>query len=268
MGLNPKELCKAEDFIALKQRVKEEMARRSRPQSIDPLTSYTGDYSETPEKKKQIKISALNEILSPLNAIINRFSLVKSKDKASSINNLDTVLESHKVFSDTDTPVETDCTGGACSGLCTTGCFGTCKGDCSSACAQNCAEICRATCGDSCSHNSYNDDDEDEDDSCTGSCSDVCQGRTQKEESCPCGNGACSSTCSNSAQCNDNYTCPCSSGCWTGCSASCDDNSGGTACKDTCSVECGTACEESCAIHCGNNCEGTSTKNNPNTGAG
>lgn len=247
MGLNPKELCKAEDFIALKQRVKEEMARRSRPQSIDPLSTYVGDYSETPEKKKQIKISALNEILSPLNAIINRFSLVKSKDKANSINNLDTVLESHKVFSDTDTPVETDCTGGTCSGLCATGCFGTCKGDCSSACEQNCAEDCSASCGDS--------------------CSDACQGNTQEEESCPCGYGACSSTCTDSAQCNDNYTCPCASGCWTECSASCDDNSGGTACKDSCSVECGTACEESCAIHCGNNCEGTSEKDNPSTGA-
>lgn len=194
----------AEEFIALKARVKAEMLRRKYKGTLVSYGSSAYDYEVQPTEGGVVLPEHVNKIATPLNAINNTgISEVASGDVIKAIDALDTFLttaEGYKVTSST-----TDCKS-SCSGLCVTGCGSGCKG-CSGSCTGNCTGC--SGCGNACSSG------------CGGVCSSDCI-------------SACDTTCQGS--CKTNCIKTCYTGCLQGCKGSCKGTCS-TDCTSTCGVQ-------------------------------
>ena len=194
----------AEEFIALKARVKAEMLRRKYKGTLVSYGSSAYDYEVQPTEGGAVLPEHVNKIAIPLNAINDTgISEVASGDVIKAIDALDTFLttaEGYKVTSST-----TDCKS-SCSGLCVTGCGSGCKG-CSGSCTGSCTGC--SGCGNACSSG------------CGGVCSFDCI-------------SACDTTCQGS--CKTNCIKTCYTGCLQGCKGSCKGTCS-TDCTSTCGVQ-------------------------------
>jgi len=194
----------AEEFIALKARVKAEMLRRKYKGTLVSYGSSAYDYEVQPTEGGAVLPEHVNKIAIPLNAINDTgISEVASGDVIKAIDALGTFLttaEGYKVTSST-----TDCKS-SCSGLCVTGCGSGCKG-CSGSCTGSCTGC--SGCGNACSSG------------CGGVCSFDCI-------------SACDTTCQGS--CKTNCIKTCYTGCLQGCKGSCKGTCS-TDCTSTCGVQ-------------------------------
>lgn len=195
----------AEEFIALKARVKAEMLRRKYKGTLVSYGSSAYDYEVQPTEGGVVLPEHVNKIATPLNAINNTgISEVASGDVIKAIDALDaflTTAEGYKVTSST-----TDCKS-SCSGLCVTGCGSGCKG-CSGSCTGGCSGCSGCT------------------DACSGTCGAIC--------SSGCG-GACGAECVGG--CRNGCKTNCIETCYTGCKVGCKGS-----CKGTCSTDCTSTC--------------------------
>lgn len=197
----------ASDFVALKARVKAEMARRCRKGS---LAAYATDYTDTPTSGGRILPVHANELIEPLNQInTTGYTTVASGDVVPEFSTLDAKLTAWEATAMTSST--NDCSA-SCSGLCTTGCYNSCSG-CGGACSSGCSS-CSGTCTGGCEGCS----------SCSGTCSGGCSG------SCTDACSGCGAMCSSS--CSGYCSSTCTGGCYTSCS-SC-----GTACSSSCTNTC------------------------------
>ena len=223
---------KADRYIELKSRIKNEVKRRKYEGSVESYGGTEYDFTVTPKKGELISTEHYNKINIPTKAI-NPSELPSDVKIGSEIEKLDildakiTLFESKTDFTSSDTGCASSCTGfcsTSCTGSCTSGCSGSCTGSCTGSCSgcQGCGGACSYSCSGV----------------CTG-CSGLCQG--------------CSGTCSGA--CADGCYKSCSSGC-VGCSSNCNlscgyDCSGvgsGTGCGTTCGASC-EGCFASCGAH-------------------
>lgn len=195
----------AEEFIALKARVKAEMLRRKYKGTLVSYGSSAYDYKVQPTEGGVVLPEHVNKIAIPLNAINDTgISEVASGDVIKTIDALDTFLTKAEGYSVTSS--STDCKS-SCSGLCVTGCGTSCKG-CSGSCTGNCTGCSGCT------------------DACSGTCGAIC--------SSGCG-GACGAECVGG--CRNGCKTNCIETCYTGCKVGCKGS-----CKGTCSTDCTSTC--------------------------
>jgi hypothetical protein len=203
-------LVTAERFKNLKQRVKNECAKRKYNITIDgklagSVESYASsvyDYSSEPATDKRILKEHYEKIAEPLNAINSDTFPDTGGDRSISETELLameaalSIYESEK-YDASESSCKTGCTG-LCRTACVTGCS-SCGGACSSGCGS-----CGSSCGTSCNKNCA--------DGCSGSCGTTCMK----------GCADCSTSCG--TMCNKN----CSVGCYTTCGVQCNNNCAGT----------------------------------------
>lgn len=185
----PKEEVSALDFILLKERVKDECARRKFNGSVASYAASAYDYTVQPTTDSVPLPEHFNKIIVPMNAIINTGRTnTKSGFLVRQIYELGdamTTLESIE-YTAASSGCKASCTG-LCQGTCTTGCTGctgSCSGSCGSGCSTGCWNICYAdcatgcysscdrTCAPTCSQNCYNTCSG----TCSGGCSSLCKG--------------------------------------------------------------------------------------------
>lgn len=173
-------VSKASDYIALKNRVKNEVLRRKYTGSVESYGGTNYDFTVTPIVGGKVLAEHYNKINEPLRAINPDGLLqnVKAGDDIREITVMDaktTIFESKPAYG-TNHGCATSCTG-----LCTSSCTNTCTSCTNCTGCGGCGDCGGCTgCGDSCSSNCS---------SCASSCSN-CAGT--------CG-GSCSSNCSNCA---------------------------------------------------------------------
>lgn len=241
MALNANNKILANDFIELKRRVKNEMARRK---GQDSLTSYAGaayDYTIVPAEGIVTKTEHVNKIITPLNAIAPTGENLKTPgDIMKNIKNLETKLDGHATMSEAQ-GAASDCNGG-CNGLCFSGCFSGCSNTCTGGCSG-----CTGSCTGSCS-------------GCTGDCEGKCTGCGSgcADECDGCDNcSGCGSGCADECDGCDNCT-----GCGSGCADTCEGCVGGCwhdGCTSNCTAACRMDCEGGCKGECGSGCAGECT---------
>ena len=168
----PKEEISALDFLLLKERVKNECARRKYNGSVASYASSTYDYSVQPVSGSLPLPEHFNKIIVPMNAMINTGrTQVESENLVEQIYELGdsmTTLESID-FTAASSGCKASCTGlcqGTCASACTTGCTGACKGTCKGTCTGGCGSNCAGTCWAVCFVNC--------DTYCTDACDSVC----------------------------------------------------------------------------------------------
>ena len=156
----------ASDFINLKARVKTEMNRRNRTNSLASYAGTSYDYTTAPAAGGKLLAEHIEKIIVPINAIKSTgFAAQQDGLTIKALNTVDAQLSAHSNY-----PIRgsgTDCTSG-CSGLCS-GCSGTCSGGCSGcggACSNSCSGGCDGGCSGSCSGG------------CSGNCGSSCGGCT------------------------------------------------------------------------------------------
>lgn len=150
----------AEDFIALKNKVKAEMLRRCHTGSLEAYGGEDYDFATAPAKGLQILADQANKIIEPMNAVNDSgFSVQNIGDPAMAMNVLDAKVSVYSAAPNEGT--EHYCRE-SCSGLCYTACSGSCTGECTGGCGGECSSNCTGSCTGSCSG------------SCTGSCTGSC----------------------------------------------------------------------------------------------
>ncbi|MGF6376844.1 hypothetical protein M2140_001922 [Clostridiales Family XIII bacterium PM5-7] len=147
----------ADEFKAIKQRVKAEMERRSlagldqdeEPIDFGSLREFSEeeyDFVEVPEKGSRVLAEHGEKTINILYAVEDQeASFVRKGEPLPSVNSLDDYLD---LISSESIEGETSSCRGACSGLCFGSCIGGCNG-CSGACDSGC-QGCTATCGTAC----------------------------------------------------------------------------------------------------------------------
>lgn len=216
MALTKDSQIKASDFVALKNRVKAEMARRCRNGSV---AAYATDYTNKPAANGEILPVHVNEIITPMSQVNDPgMSAVASGDAVVAIDVLDAKLTTWEAA--TMVKNGTNNCKSSCTGMCVSGCWNSCT-SCTgcSGCGSGCATTCTSCTG--CS-------------GCGSGCATGCSG-------CGSCGGACSSSCSG---CSGSCTGTCSGGC-SGCSGSCTGYCGGCTGCTGCSG-CGSGCANSC----------------------
>ena len=203
---------KAEDFIKLKDQIRNELQNR---RTINPnLSSYAKNYINEPAKNRPILAEHKNIIVEQIQRInANKSSLATSKQTRVSLENLQSIIDgivSHSIES-----TSSDCTA-ACAGLCAKECAASCSGGCQGECKTTCTGSCQGGCSSSCSGG------------CTGGCN---------------GCGGCSGGCNG---CGNGCTAACG-GCRHTCTAACEDD-----CRHVCRGGCQTNCAVSCTQICRN----------------
>lgn len=178
----------AEDFIALKNKVKAEMLRRCHTGSLEAYGGEEYDFSTIPEKGLQILAEQANKIIEPINAIDNSgFTVRNIGDPAMAMNGLDAKITAYSVIPEDS--AEPGCKE-SCSGLCYTVCSSECTGECAGECGETCTTSCTGKCTGS----------------CTGTCSTSCFGGCISGCSWDCTNG-CGNSCT--SLCADNCVSDC-----------------------------------------------------------
>lgn len=148
----------AADFIALKNRVKNEMLRRCYEGSIAEYGGSEYDFATAPTVGGQLLTEQINKIIVPISAINDTGLSMKSVgDQAKA---LDTLVTKIAQFETAPFEGENHGCSASCTGLCHTTCSTGCTGECKTACGQDCT----AGCGNSCIG------------TCTGGCSGGCGG--------------------------------------------------------------------------------------------
>lgn len=142
----------AERLNALKQKIKNEMKRRSATEHSASLSSYgdsSWDFSKELQCTEPITDEHVQKVIDPL-LEVNDFLYDNSfrKDKSG----LEQTFYKAEQFVDelskvTPTDSNSGCRG-SCTGLCTEACTGACTG-CTS-CTGGCSTSCGNTCGDNC----------------------------------------------------------------------------------------------------------------------
>lgn len=170
----------AEDFIAIKEKVKNELARRNAEGSV---ANYATSYTDMPVQKGKIKVSHITEIVEPLSHINDVDYDLNEPITIKSLTTIQTMLNNLATAEKAALTLEATGCKASCTGLCYTSCSGTCR-SCGDSCSQNCDTGCNWTC--------------------KGSCRNTCSGRCQ---------GSCGTTCQ--LGCSNN----CKGGSVGGCSA-------------------------------------------------
>ena len=218
MAFNKDNELLAQEWNALKARVKAEMLRRNQVGSLTNFGSAAYDYTDAPSENGIIQIEHINKIIEPL-AQINASALgVTTKNINDPVTHEDlgavsaflSVAEGYGV-----TGSKTDCAA-SCSGLCVGSCNATCANDCTGSCSNTCTGSCTGSCSGTCSG------------TCSGGCSGGCLG--------------CSGGCTGG--CSDGCTGACSGYCYTSCSGTCRT---GTNSKPSCTGFCSLVCGGSCS---------------------
>lgn len=187
----------AEDFIALKEKVKAEMLRRCHTGSLEVYGGESYDFVMTPAKGLQILADQANKIIEPINAVNDSgISIQKVGDPAMAMNALDAKI---MVYSVAPTEGTEHYCRESCSGLCYTSCSSGCTDECTSGCGSVCSSSCTGTCTGTCSG------------TCSSSCTDTCISGCAWH----CTNG-CGGTCTG-----------CTGGCTGNCTNTCSGSSSG-----------------------------------------
>ena len=162
-------LISAERFIALKDAVKKECARRAYTGSVAEYAGTNYDYVVVPSSGAIILKEHYEKIATPLNAITGNILTNPDRsireDEIANMESLIETLSSYDLRSST-TGCGADCTG-LCSTACSGGCSGSCGSKCSSGCTGDCAVGCKTSCRNDCGSVCG-------DDGCTSSCSTAC----------------------------------------------------------------------------------------------
>ncbi|MCT4686094.1 hypothetical protein [Vallitalea sp.] len=207
----------ANDFIALKSRVKAEMNRRNGNGS---LTQYGGsqyEFTKKPSFDEEVKLEHHSKIRD-LQDKINSTGLPSRKESDDLIQEM-AILEAKQTAFEAQprgARSNNDCNG-ACTGMCVSACTTTCSGSCTGSC--NGCSGCSGSCSGGCS-------------GCSGSCSSGCSGCSG---SCSGGCSGCSASCSGACK-------TCSFGCGNGCGGC----GGCTSCNYNCDGGCASTCTGSC----------------------
>ena len=230
MALTKNNPATSADIIALKNRVKAEMARRKYTNS---LASKATDFSQTARKDVDfIRISHFNETVGFIN-------LIKPTGVSGSQNNPIYALQAASDALSTHAAVNINvnsesCQGATCRGACYNVCATDCRGGCKGSC-QGCTGSCSGTCK-----------------GCTGNCTGTCKGCTGCTGNCSGTCKGCTGNCTGTCKgCTGNCTGTCK-GC-TGCTGSCSGGCKGcTGCSGTCrgqpcAADCGGTCVDECA---------------------
>lgn len=155
----------AEDFIALKEKVKTELARRSYTGSVK---QYATDYTDMPTLKKKIKTSHILEIVDTANKINDIDYDLSEPIVIRSLESIDNFIQDlSEIDVHVQTLAETGCKQ-SCTGLCLNSCYDACRGcsgECSSTCVNKCGGTCQGACYDGCGVCSR---------SCSGNCKSTC----------------------------------------------------------------------------------------------
>lgn len=191
MALTQNNPILASDINALKNRVKNEMARRN---GVGSLAGYAGSWSVSSGTRADAK--HYNETvgyIAKIKAVSGLASSVSSGNIIYAINAASTRLSSNEGYSKTAN--STDCAS-SCTGLCYTQCTGGCRGCTSCSGCSSCTGTCVGGCTSctSCSGCS----------GCSG-CSDACSGCT--------GCTSCSG-CDGCTGCGDSCQNWCNQACW------------------------------------------------------
>jgi len=171
----------AEDFIALKNKVKAEMLRRC---YVGDLSSYGGsdyDFAVQPQAGGQIMAEQANKIIEPMNAINDSgFILQNGGDPAMAMDQLNAKIA---VYESASLSATDHFCKASCAGLCYTECSDTCTGDCTGSCGESCSTNCSTTCTGTCSGTCST--------SCTGTCVSGCAWHCTNT----CGGSGCTGSC-------------------------------------------------------------------------
>lgn len=194
MALTQGNKITASDFIALKNKIKAETARRKHTGSV---SSHATDFSVTPSAGTKMTATQIKEVVTPLNAIAaTGYTNISSGSLAVAVAVLDTQVT--KLAGIGETSSSHGCNS-SCTGLCYTSCATTCSG-CSGSCSGSC-DGCSGSCSGSCAGG------------CSGGCKGGCKGCTNTcSGRCQ---GGCSGTCTGSCIAN------CKSGCGNNCIKEC-----------------------------------------------
>lgn len=186
----------AQDFINLKNRIKNEVKRRNKVGSVEAYGSPSYDYVETPSQFETIKTEHMSKITECVGAI-NDTNVNRSSVNGDTITKLAVIDAEITRFE--AAPIVGDNSGcrASCTGLCTTSCSGTCTSGCSGGCTGTCSG-CSGGCSGSCSGGCSG---------CGGSCGYGCSAACASY---------CGGTCTGGEFCSGGC-----SGCCTGCSSSC-----------------------------------------------
>ena len=186
----------ASEFIALKNKIKAEMARRNGYGSLADYAGSEYDFTTTPAAGQPILTEQGQKVVDLALAVTDIPGLVKVKKGDKIPDKLDDLEDIVDGWAAEPIDGSSSSCRGVCTGLCTTGCASNCSGTCGDSCT-GCGTSCSGKCGGD----------------CTGSCSTECTG-CAGNCSVSCG-GSCSETCGSSCpgQCRG------CSGCQGGCSA-------------------------------------------------
>jgi hypothetical protein len=210
----------AAQVVALKAKVKAEMARRSGTGSLASYATTTWDFTKTPTAGGMVLAEHGKKVIEPLLAVkpYGKLKPVVQNDLIpGDFDNANLTTIVNNLAAESTTSGSSSCSA-SCSGLCKGGCYTSCT-SCQgcSGCSGSCSGClgcgsCGGACDSSCT-------------SCTGTCSSSCVGGCK---------GGCTATCKDACfnQCGGCQGC---SGCTTECAANC----GG--CTEGCWAACKTS---------------------------
>ncbi|WP_055667266.1 hypothetical protein [Desnuesiella massiliensis] len=195
-----------QDFINLKNRVKNEMNRRNGNGSLTQYASASYDFSKSPKKGNTISIEHYSKIRDVMAAINPAKVALPSKKFSQSVPYM-VLLEANMTTFEAQPRGErsnNDCAS-ACSGMCINTCTTSCTGGCNgcSGCGGVCSTSCTGGC-DGCSGCGG---------ACSTSCTGNCDGCTGCRDACTGCTGGCTGTCSGCTGCGGYCANSCLNGC-------------------------------------------------------
>lgn len=199
----------ANDFITLKNKIKEEVKRRKYIGSVATYGEPRYDYVEIPAPFETLKAEHVDKISECVSAI-NDTNIKRNYDNGDTVTHMAIMdAEVARFEAAPKVGVNSGCKA-SCTGLCSTTCTGTCTSGCSGSCSGSCSGCSGCSgCGGSCSYG------------CSGSCS-GCGGSCGGKCSTSC-SSYCGGTCTGAEFCSGGC-----SGCCTGCSSTCHRNCSGS----------------------------------------
>lgn len=200
------------EYIRIKNRLKQEIARRDGFGSMASYGTASWDYSNNPNLNSPIMGEYIKKLINPI-LYIKDINDPKTRMTNSPVPDLGEIEEIIANLETEDRYSESSSCRGACTGLCSKSCTGACY-SCHGNCSGSCSTQCVSTCGSN----------------CINGCGVHCQGN-------------CSKACGN--QCAGNCITTCAQDCNTNCYTNCN------GCAGTCSGTCAGSCTKVCIANCG-----------------
>lgn len=192
----------AQEFVNLKNRVRNEMRRRNGYGSMVSYADAKYDFKNSALPNTLLRLEYMTQNQIPLRAVSasqlpENIKLVITESDMAAMEAKITAYESQPRGARTNNDCDAMCSG-MCVTQCTTTCSGSCTGTCSGGCSGSCSGGCSGDCYGGCGGCGWG---------CSGGCSSGCGG---------CDNKGCGPSC---GYCTCNPTChTCGSGCSGRCS--------------------------------------------------